>query len=180
MLRCTLSRRAILVVVFLSLVNLSFAACECARPPPAGSLTAPASSTLCKCACFGKSILIPLDGKPKSSPAGPVGKSETKQGHGTCLECNKLFCQNYNLPICKDAKDGDFFATCYRKIRLRFMALQLISTIRTGLGQRSGHRIHIHIRHGWLVDICWSQTVDRPVIGCLLMPRSCTSATNKS
>jgi hypothetical protein len=76
--------------------------------------TLAASSTLCKCACFGKSMLIGLDGKPESSPASPVGKSDTKQGHGTCLDCNKQFCQNYNLPICRDAKDEDVIATCYR------------------------------------------------------------------
>jgi hypothetical protein len=80
----------------------------------------PASSTLCKCACFGKSKLIHLDGEPKSAPASPVGKSDARQGHGTCLDCNKQFCQNYNLPICKDAKDEDIFATCYRTKPRRF------------------------------------------------------------
>jgi hypothetical protein len=76
--------------------------------------TLAASSTLCKCACFGESKLIGLDGKLESSPASPVGKSDTKQGHGTCLDCNKQFCQNYNLPICRDAKEEDVIATCYR------------------------------------------------------------------
>lgn len=114
MLRWTLPNRALLLlVVVLSLANLSLAACE-STAAVCQSLTPAASSTLCKCACLGKSFLIHLDGKPRSSPASPVGKSDAKQGHGTCLDCNKVFCQNYNLPICKDAKNDDVVATCYR------------------------------------------------------------------
>jgi len=109
--RALAGRAIILVVVLLSLVNLSFAA---------------SSSTLCKCACFGKSVLIHLDGKPKSAPASPVGKSDTKQGHGTCLDCNKQFCQDYNLPICKDAKDEDVFATCYQRDSAKDQAIVFI------------------------------------------------------
>ena len=142
--------------------------------------TLAASSALCKCACFGKSKLIGLDGKPKSSPAGPVGKSDTKQGHGTCLDCNKQFCQNYNLPICRDAKDEDVFATCYRMTPPPWSTDRLISR-RTGLGKRPGHRLYIHIRHGWLADIRRSQTVDRPIGPCAFALRHlCTSATDES
>jgi len=112
MLRWTLPNRALLLlVVVLSLTNLSLAA---------------SSSTLCKCACLGKSFLIHLDGKPRSSPASPVGKSDAKQGHGTCLDCNKQFCQNYNLPICKDAKNEDVVATCYQRDSAKDQAIVFI------------------------------------------------------
>jgi hypothetical protein len=36
-------------------------------------------------------------------------------GHGTCMDCNKKFCLDYNLPICKDAMEDDVFTTCFRK-----------------------------------------------------------------
>jgi hypothetical protein len=90
---------------------------------------------VCKCACLGSSLLIHLDGKPKSSPASPVGKTNTEQGHGTCLDCNKQFCQAQNLPICKDAKDDEVIATCYRKIRA-FGSLSIVTDLYNQNGTR--------------------------------------------
>lgn len=33
----------------------------------------------------------------------------------SCNDCNRKFCLNYELPICKGAKEDDVFTTCFRK-----------------------------------------------------------------
>ena len=71
-----------------------------------------AGTSFCKCTCFSNSTIIPLDGKPASGGSGP---GDAKLAHGTCADCNKKFCLEYNLPICKDAKDEDVFTTCFRE-----------------------------------------------------------------
>jgi len=76
---------------------------------------AASATSFCKCTCFGKSVIIELDGNSKTSPASPGKKSESKKVHGTCLDCNRKFCLDYNLPICKGAKEEDFFTTCFQR-----------------------------------------------------------------
>ena len=76
-----------------------------------------AATSFCKCTCFGNSTIIQLDGNSRAStPAKPVPHGDTKTGHGTCLDCNKKFCLEYNLPICKEAKEQDVVTTCFREL----------------------------------------------------------------
>lgn len=52
------------------------------------------------------------------------GKSSTGSGSGkggsngdralNCNDCNRRFCLDYDLPVCKDAEDEDVFTTCFR------------------------------------------------------------------
>ena len=34
---------------------------------------------------------------------------------GNCNDCNRQFCLDYNLPICKGAGMEDVFTTCFRE-----------------------------------------------------------------
>lgn len=34
---------------------------------------------------------------------------------GNCNDCNRQFCLDYNLPICRGAGVEDVFTTCFRK-----------------------------------------------------------------
>lgn len=36
----------------------------------------------------------------------------------SCNDCNRKFCLDYELPICKDAKEEDVFTTCFRECPL--------------------------------------------------------------
>ena len=63
-------------------------------------LAHPASATsllFCKCTCGANSTIIPL-------PA--LG--------GSCGDCNRSFCIDYNLPICRDVKEEDVVTVCFR------------------------------------------------------------------
>jgi len=60
------------------------------------SATSSSSLLFCKCTCFTNSTIIPL---PATS---------------NCNDCNRQFCIDYNLPICKTAKEADVVTTCFR------------------------------------------------------------------
>lgn len=96
-----------------------------ARQPP---------TSFCKCICFQNSTIIPLNASqttpdnpdtntdPKLSQRSLLGREEDEDGHDpsvhhrlTCNDCTRAFCLNYNLPICKGAKDEDVFTSCFRK-----------------------------------------------------------------
>lgn len=97
-----------------------------------------APTSFCKCTCFTNSTIIPLDA-PASPPlrnrnafeglnsaqspaeedldTGSDGKSQDRKEYraGNCNDCNRQFCLDYNLPICKKASIEDVFTTCFRK-----------------------------------------------------------------
>lgn len=41
------------------------------------------------------------------------GRKEYRAGN--CNDCNRQFCLDYNLPICKKASMDDVFTTCFRE-----------------------------------------------------------------
>lgn len=65
---------------------------------------------------------VPPEKKP---PDGEGGKGKGKEGDedgdrkeyraGNCNDCNRQFCLDYNLPICKGAGMEDVFTTCFRE-----------------------------------------------------------------
>lgn len=59
------------------------------------------SSLFCKCTCLTNSTLIPISGPDSWSPK-------------TCTDCNRQFCRDYNLPVCKGVEDEDISTTCFR------------------------------------------------------------------
>lgn len=81
-------------------------------------------TSYCKCICFQNSTIIPLNSPPDTSSSSPgrnlhVREDDTtdsgkKHRALTCNDCNRAFCLDYNLPICKNAKEEDVFATCFR------------------------------------------------------------------
>lgn len=72
----------------------------------------PAPTSFCKCTCNFNSTIIPLN--PGSSSSDP--DSIPIKG-GTCNDCNRQFCLDYNLPICKDVEGEKIFTTCFRKYK---------------------------------------------------------------
>lgn len=90
-------------------------------------------TSYCKCICFQNSTIIPLNSPPSQSDvpsrlsyslAREEAQAEEANGQQqqhrtlTCNDCNRAFCLDYNLPICKNAKEEDVFAQCFRKYLL--------------------------------------------------------------
>lgn len=85
-----------------------------------------APASFCKCTCFTNSTIIPLDSpNPESTP--PLNSFDLRDDNATfhekrvnkyralsCNDCNRKFCLDYNLPMCKGAKEDDVFTTCFR------------------------------------------------------------------
>lgn len=94
------------------------------------TLAIKAPTSYCKCICFQNSTIIPLNSPPDTSTSSPrneilhlrdddaattdADKGGKKHHTLTCNDCNRAFCLDYNLPICKNAKEEDVFATCFR------------------------------------------------------------------
>ena len=68
------------------------------------------------------------DRLPDGEAEGKEGKGEEGKGEegdesedrkeyraGNCNDCNRHFCLDYNLPICKGAGMEDVFTTCFRE-----------------------------------------------------------------
>lgn len=62
---------------------------------------------------------------------------------GNCNDCNRQFCLDYNLPICKGAGMEDVFTTCFRE--LDCLLLSARDELRDGDG-----------RDGEVKGGCWS------------------------
>lgn len=78
-----------------------------------------APASFCKCTCFSNSTIIQLDSPPLSSSAdfdsAFLGRRDDKKYRSlNCNDCNRKFCLDYNLPVCKGAKEEDVFTTCFR------------------------------------------------------------------
>lgn len=58
-----------------------------------------------------------LDGKATAAENTSRSSSSPSRPHHklTCADCTRAFCLDYNLPICKDAREEDVFTTCFRK-----------------------------------------------------------------
>ena len=100
-----------------------------------------AAPTFCKCTCFSNSTIIEITNKPKTSPvknpppaADPDQKDPVSQGDespiserraeghlskragpASCSQCNRAFCLDYNLPICKGAEEKDVVTMCFQR-----------------------------------------------------------------
>lgn len=98
-----------------------------------------APTSYCKCICFQNSTIIPLNSPPDtfstSSKHLHLRDEDTtttdtggKKHHTlTCNDCNRAFCLEYNLPICKNAKEEDVFATCFRMSCLSYTYFHCLS-----------------------------------------------------
>ncbi|OAA67339.1 hypothetical protein SPI_01915 [Niveomyces insectorum RCEF 264] len=93
------------------------------------------AQTFCKCTCFTNSTIIPLgpqhqpsssDGSspppPPPPPLSPLfvprdGKTllTPRASTASCTQCNRAFCLDYHLPICKDAAEKDVVALCFQR-----------------------------------------------------------------
>ena len=94
-----------------------------------------AAPTFCKCTCFSNSTIIEITNKPKTSPAkeppppadpdqkspgspdeSPISEHLSKRaGPASCSQCNRAFCLDYNLPICKGAEEKDVVTMCFQR-----------------------------------------------------------------
>ncbi|KIX02409.1 uncharacterized protein Z518_08350 [Rhinocladiella mackenziei CBS 650.93] len=68
--------------------------------------------------------------------SGPVTRREpadsTRPHHKpTCADCTRAFCLDYNLPICKNARDEDVFTTCFQRDSLKDEAVVVIFVFAT-------------------------------------------------
>ncbi|KAK5954977.1 hypothetical protein OHC33_003656 [Knufia fluminis] len=97
---------------------------------PTHALKQPTS--YCKCICFQNSTIIPLNSPPSTSPSTTPhallqradnqessNQRDAKHHSLTCNDCNRAFCLDYNLPICKSAKEEDVFAQCFQRDSLK-------------------------------------------------------------
>ncbi|KIW66921.1 hypothetical protein, variant [Phialophora macrospora] len=104
------------------------------------SISAKSTATsFCKCICFDNSTIIALNPPPSTTSASSLHKldirlplpsppdvtsnpdEEPKRPHRklTCADCTRAFCLDYNLPICKNARDDDVFTTCFQRDSLK-------------------------------------------------------------
>ncbi|KAJ8097825.1 hypothetical protein POJ06DRAFT_260219 [Lipomyces tetrasporus] len=81
--------------------------------------TTSAVTSFCKCTCFTNSTIIRMPEELSPSQAS--------------LECNRKFCLNYNLPICKDAvEDMDVSTVCFQRDSVKDEAIVILFIILAG------------------------------------------------
>ncbi len=57
------------------------------------------------------------EGKGKGKEGDEKDEEDRKEYRaGNCNDCNRQFCLDYNLPICKGAGMEDVFTTCFREL----------------------------------------------------------------
>lgn len=105
------------LLLFIGLVALVNAASESVTGlltiNPTNRHTAPTS--FCKCTCFSNSTIIPLNGGNQDDTHHALLLERAPTKHRTCNDCNRNFCLDQNLPICKGATDADVFTTCFQR-----------------------------------------------------------------
>ncbi|KAK4165641.1 hypothetical protein QBC43DRAFT_315579 [Cladorrhinum sp. PSN259] len=99
------------------------------------SLASASAPTFCKCTCFTNSTIIPLgpQSNPPPSPPPPASPNTkappaalqqltskspfllSRSTSSSCTQCNRAFCLQYNLPICKDAEEKDIVTSCFQR-----------------------------------------------------------------
>ncbi|MCJ1367949.1 hypothetical protein MMC16_007085 [Acarospora aff. strigata] len=120
---------------------------------PLSTISLAASTSFCKCTCFSNSTIIPLNAASPSRTAvahntlhllqhradsdsdGDNKVKSSTQRAGNCNDCNRQFCLNYNLPICKGAGEEDVFTTCFREFFSFFMYVSSQGGQKGGLGR---------------------------------------------
>ncbi|EAW15096.1 uncharacterized protein ACLA_057520 [Aspergillus clavatus NRRL 1] len=108
-----------------------------------------APASFCKCTCFTNSTIIPLDSpNPEATPATNTfelrirnilfenndSQNEKRASNYrslTCNDCNRKFCLDYDLPMCKGAKEDDVFTTCFQRDSKKDQAIVFIFIIAT-------------------------------------------------
>jgi len=87
-------------------------------------------TSFCKCICSNNSTIIALN--PPSASTSPTANArlhshlsnrEPPHHKLTCADCNRAFCLDYHLPICKNAREEDVFTTCFRTLSAFAIAL---------------------------------------------------------
>lgn len=66
----------------------------------------------------------PIDDVPPIGDKGKEGDGDDDRKEyraGNCNDCNRQFCLDYNLPICKGAGMEDVFTTCFREFAYRVL-----------------------------------------------------------
>ncbi|KAI6525595.1 hypothetical protein MCOR05_009361 [Pyricularia oryzae] len=103
------------------------------------TLVASSPPTFCKCTCFKNSTIIPLGTghAPANPPPAPQPTATTtatataptdspdgqkkpavllpRAASSSCTQCNRAFCLQYNLPICKGATEKDVVTQCFAR-----------------------------------------------------------------
>jgi len=113
-----------LLILLLALINPSISART-------------AATSFCKCICFTNSTIIALNPPPSTTSAAslhnldirspqdgePSTEADVKPSRPhhklTCADCTRAFCLDYNLPICKNAREEDVFTTCFQRDSLK-------------------------------------------------------------
>ena len=111
--------------------------------PPTLSARSTATS-FCKCICFNNSTIIALN-PPSPSPSHPTSPrspnplppskphpvTRDSPSHLSCSNCNRAFCLEQNLRICKEAKEEDVFATCFQRDSVKDETVVIVFLIAT-------------------------------------------------
>ncbi|KAL4888104.1 hypothetical protein BDV59DRAFT_189280 [Aspergillus ambiguus] len=127
-----ITRLSLLLILFVSFTSIALA-------------SSPAS--FCKCTCFSNSTIIPLD--PQKNDVTSLNnffhrsltdddashlkeKRVDKYRSLSCNDCNRKFCLDYDLPMCKRAKEEDIFTTCFQRDSRKDEAIVFIFIFATG------------------------------------------------
>ncbi|KAF7712255.1 Uncharacterized protein PECH_003760 [Penicillium ucsense] len=70
-------------------------------------------------------------GTDETNPSVLAARAQTYRAL-TCNDCNRKFCLDYKLPICKDAKEEDVFTTCFQRDSRKDQAVVFIFIFATG------------------------------------------------
>jgi hypothetical protein len=133
----TRSSLPLLLLVYLCLVSFVFASgtwlwsCKAYRHSPKRLIVIDhlAPTSFCKCTCFSNSTIIPLEPSDSGSStfsSALFRRDDNRDGADpendkvkyralNCNDCNRRFCLDYHLPMCKEAKEEDVFTTCFRE-----------------------------------------------------------------
>lgn len=121
------------------------------------------ATSFCKCICFNNSTIIalnpPSNSNQESDASDDSSDSSGRKSHRPldCSACNRAFCLDYNLPICKNAREEDIFTTCFSMYILTRMCcslkvllmMMLLSNTRTRFRQRWNSRRYFPIDDHW-------------------------------
>ncbi|KAJ5884062.1 uncharacterized protein N7473_010948 [Penicillium subrubescens] len=79
---------------------------------------------------------VEVDTESESESGTDAGGTITERAQKyralSCNDCNRKFCLDYELPICKDAKEEDVFTTCFQRDSRKDEAVVFIFIFATG------------------------------------------------
>lgn len=106
-----MTSRMMYLLIFLIILISNVLACMCNISKIHLSwLTCLAPPSFCKCTCFTNSTIIPLSTHTEKS-----NRLDIRASSAGCSLCNRAFCLEQRLPICKDAEEKDVFTTCFQR-----------------------------------------------------------------